>query len=99
MLWGNGNQGSQDWSRLSSFKAMTQAPPYIFGFYEPDCLAPMSSDIDPSVGKSPRTVHHGQKLKFPFSRTPLELPHRPLARSGISLDLSGNVQADGRRMA
>jgi len=49
MLWGNGAQGSQDASRLASFQAMSSAPAYVFGFYEPDCLAPMSSDIDPTV--------------------------------------------------
>ena len=51
MLWGNGAQGDQDAGRLSAFKALTQSPAYIMGFYEPDCLPPMSSAIDPIVGE------------------------------------------------
>lgn len=48
-LWGNGQQGEQDSSRLWNFENMNWNPQYVQGFYEPDCLPPMSSAIDPAV--------------------------------------------------
>ncbi|KAF7327672.1 Glyco-hydro-cc domain-containing protein [Mycena kentingensis (nom. inval.)] len=40
MLWGSGESSdSNDNSRLSQFKKITQAPQYMLGFEEPDCAA------------------------------------------------------------
>jgi len=46
-LWGNGHTGDEDSTRLSEFKAISNNPSYVQGFYEPDCSPPMSSEIDP----------------------------------------------------
>ena len=56
MLWGDGSTCTSDTDnkqRLTEFKTAvsTSVPSLMFGFYEPDCDCPMSSDIsDPTVG-------------------------------------------------
>ncbi|KAF5327820.1 hypothetical protein D9619_004571 [Psilocybe cf. subviscida] len=37
MLWGNGTAGQQDAQRLKAFEQITNDPPYVLGFEEPDC--------------------------------------------------------------
>lgn len=55
-MWGNGQtclSSTDDAARLTEFKAAVAVttPKIMFGFYEPDCDCPMSSDIsDPTVG-------------------------------------------------
>lgn len=58
MLWGDGTSCSDipdDATRMSEFNTAmaSSTPKLMFGFYEPDCDCPMSSNIsDPSTGAS-----------------------------------------------
>ncbi|KAF2233324.1 glycoside hydrolase family 128 protein, partial [Viridothelium virens] len=43
---------TDDASRMSAFDSLTTAPPFMFGFYEPDCSCPSSSQMSASDGTS-----------------------------------------------
>lgn len=99
-LWGDGHLGDvgQDAQRLAEFKALSYSPQYIQGFYEPDCLAPMSSDIDPATGE-----WIGNKRLFladERSCRSMGIPNcTPPKQRRISPPQPRNVQTKGRDMA
>ncbi|KIJ92495.1 glycoside hydrolase family 128 protein [Laccaria amethystina LaAM-08-1] len=39
MLWGGGTADAQDAARLRQFQQISQAPPFVLGFEEPDCAS------------------------------------------------------------
>lgn len=39
MLWGGGTADAQDVARLRQFQQISQAPPFVLGFEEPDCAS------------------------------------------------------------
>ena len=39
MLWGDGTADAQDAARLRQFQQISQAPPFVLGFEEPDCAS------------------------------------------------------------
>ncbi|GAA5826014.1 hypothetical protein JCM11251_000092 [Rhodosporidiobolus azoricus] len=45
MLWGAGKIDDTDASRLSAFKALSSAPPYLLGFNEPDLDSSGTGDV------------------------------------------------------
>jgi len=54
MLWGADGSacGSVETDRLATFEAITTTPDIMFGFYEPDCSCPMSSEMTTSQAAS-----------------------------------------------
>jgi hypothetical protein len=49
MCWGDGHTGATDLNRFNEFKAITDTPEFMMGFYEPDWTPPDSSDVNTST--------------------------------------------------
>ncbi|KAI9667255.1 MAG: hypothetical protein M1821_000069 [Bathelium mastoideum] len=55
MLWGDGvscGSSSGDAERMAAFDNLTTNPDFMFGFYEPDCNCPASSNMSSADGTS-----------------------------------------------
>ncbi|GAA5917765.1 hypothetical protein JCM6882_003580 [Rhodosporidiobolus microsporus] len=66
MLWGAGTVDDTDASRLSAFKSLSSAPPYILGFNEPDLDSSDSGDVVSSGMDAKKAADLWEELIAPW---------------------------------